>query len=569
MFDYFRKLFIQVIEFIKALNPVRKAALGLVVVAMSAGVVVLFTWAGSTGYQTLMTNLNPEDSANIIRFLREKNIPFKVDTGGKTISIPSENVYDMRLSLATAGYPQQSVVGYEVFDKQALGTTSFVQKINGKRALEGELMRTIQTIKGVVRSRVHLALPQKSAFVEDQKKSTAAVVLDLQPGTVLSDKQIYGVANLVARAVEGMDVGDVVIVDSSGKVLSRSTSDPLAAATATQLDFQQKVEGDLEKSIEAMLSRVVGEGKVVAKVSAELDFSQTSETQTTYDQEGSAIRSSEKNSSSMEGSRPSAMGAAGATSNVPGAPGPVVAAEVKNDTKKVNETTNFEVPQTVRRTTKPSGGIKKLSVAVVLDGKPVKTTDKDGKVESKVEPWPAEKLKEFEDIVAGAVALDRKRGDTLEIRNMEFTHEDFDEAQKAIDGNERRAYIQSMIVYAVIAITIIMFFLYVVRPFIKWFTENTIDSVDTFLPQTIEELEKLQKNQALPGLEETVPVLPEKIDPEKVEGEMIKEKIVTLVDANPHKAALILKDWLHEESNKKKDAKTEEVGGSGGKGKTA
>ena len=208
-------------------------------------------------------------------------------------------------------------------------------------------------------------------------------------------------------------------------------------------------------------------------------------------------------------------------------------------------------------------------MAVVLDGKQVKTTDKDGKVESKVEPWPAEKLKEFEDIVASAVALDRKRGDTLEIRNMEFTHEDFDEAQKAIDGNERRAYIQSMIVYAVIAITIIMFFLYVVRPFIKWFTENTIDSVDTFLPQTIEELEKLQKNQALPGLEETVPVLPEKIDPEKVEGEMIKEKIVTLVDANPHKAALILKDWLHEESNKKKEAKTEEVGGAGGKGKSA
>jgi flagellar M-ring protein FliF len=223
------------------------------------------------------------------------------------------------------------------------------------------------------------------------------------------------------------------------------------------------------------------------------------------------------------------------------------------------------VPQTVRRTTKPTGTVKKLSVAVVIDGKVVKTAGKDGVVQSKTEAWSPEKLKEFETIVASALGVDRKRGDSLEVKNMEFSHEDFDEVQRNIAEREHRTYIQNIVMYAVIGLLIAMFFLFVVRPFIKWVTENTIDSVDTFLPQTIEELERLQKNATLPGLDEAVPVLPDRIDPEKVEGEMIKEKIITLVDANPHKAALILKDWLH----MKQEPKDEEVGGAKGKSASA
>jgi flagellar M-ring protein FliF len=424
-------------------------------------------------------------------------------------------------------------------------------------------MRSIGTIKGVKRSRVHLALPQKTAFVEDQKKSSASVILDLEPGTVLSEKQVYGIGNLVARAVEGLEVSDVVIVDSNGKTLSKNASDSLAAATASQLDYQKKIESEAEHSIESILSRVVGDGHVVAKVSADLDFSQVNETQTIYDADGSAVRSVEKRNDAASGVRPAPGGASGAQANTPGQPIPGTPGEVKTETTKLNEVTNYEVPQTVRRTTRAPGSLKKLSVAVVVDGKTVKTVGKDGKVESKVEAWPAEKIKEFEDLVAGAVALDRKRGDTIEIKNMEFTREDFDEAAKAIADAEKKSYFRNLVIYSLIGLTIALFFFFVVRPFIKWITENTIDSVDTFLPQTIEELERLQKNAALPGLEETVPALPEKLDPEKVEGEMIKEKIVTLVDGNPHKAALILKDWLHATESGKKPSD------DGGKGKAA
>ena len=549
MEEYIKKIGSQINEFLRSLSFGKKIAVTATLIAIFGVIGFLFIWAGHTSYVPLMTNLNPEDSTNIIRTLREKHIPFKVDPTGKNISIPPESIYELRLELATMGLPQSSVVGYEIFDKQSLGTPSFVQKVNQKRAQEGELMRTINTIKGVRRSRVHLAIPSKSAFVEDQKKSTASVVLDLDPGVVLTDKQVYGVGNLVARAIEGLEITDVVIMSSEGKVLSKNASDTLSTATATQLEFQEKVERDLEKRIENMLSHIVGEGHVVAKVNADLDFSQVNETQTIYDQDGATVRSVEKHSDNMNGTRPGAYGASGNTSNTPGqttsTPG-----EVKTETTKNNEVTNYEIPQTIRKTTRSVGSIKHLSVAVVVDGKPVRT-EKDNKVTTKTESWSPEKLKELEEVAAGAVGLDRKRGDTLEIKNIEFTHEDFDDAQRLIAEQDYRDYVRHITTYAVIGIAILLFFLWVVRPFIKWITENTIDSVDTFLPQTIEELERIQKNTALPSLEDTVPVLPENVDPVKVEGEMIKEKIVTLVEANPHKAALIVRDWLHGESKKK------------------
>lgn len=559
MGEYLKKVSGQIRDFLKSLTAGKKAAAGLLSIAIFAGLIAMFFWAGNTTYTPLMTNLSPEDSTNIIRILRDKHIPFRVDPSGKSISIPPENLYEFKLELATMGLPQSSVSGYELFDKQSLGTTSMVQRLNQKRALEGELIRTINSIKGVKRSRVHLAIPQKSTFVEDQKKSTASVVLDLEPGTVLSDKQVFGIGNLVARAVEGLDIADVVIMNADGKVLSKNPSDPLAAATASQLDYQEKVENDLEKRIETVLSRVVGDGHVVAKVTAELDFSQVNETQTLYDADGSAIRSVEKHNDNMNGTRPGPYGVTGNASNAPGQP-PSANGEVKTETSKNNEVTNYEVPQTVRKTTRSLGAIKRLSVAVVIDGKTVKTPGKDGAVVTKVENWPAEKVKEFEQIASSAVGLDRKRGDILEIKNIEFTREDFEEASRAMAETERKTYVENLVTYGVIGLIILLFFFFVVRPFIKWVTENTIDSVDTFLPQTIEELERLQKNSNLPMLEDSIPVLPESLDPAKVEGEMIKEKIITLVDANPHKAALILKDWLHGEFKKKaaeSKAKTE------------
>jgi flagellar M-ring protein FliF len=163
-----------------------------------------------------------------------------------------------------------------------------------------------------------------------------------------------------------------------------------------------------------------------------------------------------------------------------------------------------------------------------------------------VQSWTPEQIKEFSDLVVSSVGIDKKRGDTLEIRNIEFRNEDFEEAQRIIDEREQKNHTQTIVTYAVLGLAVLLFFLLVVRPFVKWVVENTVDSVDTFLPQTVEELERIQKTTAVPQMEDLVPILPESLDPNKVEGEMIKEKIITLVENNPHKAALVLRDWLHE-----------------------
>jgi len=553
MAEYFKKVFTQIGDFYSGLNTQKKFGLVVTGFILTVSIGALFYWAGNKTYKPLMSNLNPEDATSIMRILRDKKIPFNVDPSGRNIEIPPEQIHNLRLELATMGLPQSSTVGYELFDKQSLGTTSFVQKVNQKRALEGELMRTINSIKGIKRSRVHLVTPDKSAFIEDQKKPSASVVLDIEPGTQLNEKQIFGIGNLVSRAVEGLDVAEVVIVDSNGKTLSKNSRDSTIGITATQHDYQRKLEEEKEKEIESMLSRIVGEGKVVARVSTEMDFSRVEENQTTYDADGTAIISQQKNNETAEGVRPAPVGAPGATTNQPGQPEQAkVAQQFKNNTAREYGTTNYAVPQTTRRTIRQPGGVTKWSVAVVLDGHTVKTTDKDGKVLAKVEAWPPEKLKEFEALVTSSINFDAKRGDKIEVRNMEFTHEDFDEAQRTIAENERRGYIQNMILYGVIGALILLFFIFVVRPFIKWVTENTIDSVDTFLPQTIEELEALQKNAGLPSLEDTVPALSEKIAPEKVEGEMIKEKIISLVDTNPQKAAMVLRDWVKGDIDKAK-----------------
>lgn len=552
MAEFIKKTFSQMFGFFKSLTPGKRAALLGLTAIIPIVLIAIFMWAGKATYQPLMTNLSPEDSARIIRVLRDKTIPFKVEQGGKIVAIPQERIHDLRLELATIGLPEQSVVGYEVFDKQALGTTAFVQRINEKRAREGELMRTIRTIKGVKNARVHLAIPEKSAFVEDQKEPSASVILDVAAGFRLTEKQIYGIASLVSKSVEGLDVAKVVVVDSNGKTLSKNRRDAMVAVTADQMDYRRKLEEDFETRIENMLGRIVGAGKVEATVSAELDFSRVSETETTYDGDSAAVHSILKDNNRANGTRPSPGGVAGAIANQPGQP-PQAEPLVKTDTQRDVSTTNYKVPSTVRRTQRPTGVLKRISVAVLVDQQQVIEKNADGEEIAKSVPWAPERITEFSDIVKNAVGFVEKRGDKIEVRNMQFAREDFSEANRIMQQNQMRSYIQNLVTYTVIGVVIVLFFLFVVRPFIKWVTENTVDSVDNFLPKTIEELEKMQTDgDALPGLEDAVPVLPERMDPEKVEGEMLREKIVSLVDSNPGKAALILRDWIRGEAGANK-----------------
>jgi len=529
--------------------------IGLVVVAgllvaTMAGIVI---WSGKTDYKVLYTDLTKDDSAVIARMLEEGKINYQVKDDGKTILVPEDQVEIWRLEIAKKGVNFTGTVGYEVFDKQAFGTTSFVQKINKQRALEGELVKTIMHIKGVTRARIHLSIPESSPFVSERKPPSASVVLDVERGVTMTGDEIKGIQSLVSSSVDGMRSHNVVVIDSRGKKLSENDGDSMSTETANRIALETKLNSQYEKKVEEILSRVIGEGKVIAKVAIKMDFTEKIETQTSYDSENAAVVSEVRNEQKMVGVRPSPQGIPGARSNLPGeTPQPGVP-ETRNDVDKSLVTRNMAVPTVVTKSKKPTAEISNISVAVMVDGKKVPVLGKDGAPTlneegipvSKYQAWTQEELNNFTQIVGSALGINQTRGDKLVIKNMEFAKEDLSEMEAIMRARENRELMKNITKYLMIGAIISLFFFLVVRPFIQWLTENSVESIEDFLPKTIEELEKIQANQRLPGLEDVLPSLEDKLNPEKIEGNMLRERIISLIEANPGKAAQVVHEMIH------------------------
>ncbi len=518
-----------------------------------ASMVGIVRWSAQTRFKALFSEMNKEDATMVARMLEEKKIDYQFSEDGKTISIPEDQVEIYRLELAKQGLEFTGTVGYEVFDKQSFGTTTYVQKINKQRALEGELVKTIKYIKGVKRARVHLTIPESSPFASEMKAPSASVVLELDNGITLIPTEIKGIASLISASVEGLRSENVVIIDSRGKKLSENVGEQMTADTANRIALEAKLAQQYEDQVKEILSKVIGEGKVAAKVSVVMDFTQSSSTETTYDNENTAIISEVSNTQKLVGSRPGPQGIPGARSNLPGEnPQPQIP-ETKNDIDKQTHTRNYQVPTKVTQQRRPTANIKNISVAVMVDGQQIPQMDKDGKPLldnngypiTKYKTWSEGELSNFNEIVKSTLGLDFTRGDKLVIKNMKFVHEDLSAAEIMLKNRENRELIKNIIKYLAIGLMISLFFIVVVRPFIQWITENTMESVSDFLPKTIEELEKIQTDQKLPGLEEALPVIEEKLNPEKVEGNLLKEKIISLVEDNPAKAAQIIHSMIH------------------------
>ncbi|MDA9792946.1 flagellar basal-body MS-ring/collar protein FliF [Bacteriovoracaceae bacterium] len=549
---FFRNAVTNLIEFFKSLDAVRRvgfAAIGLIVMAIVIGII---TWAAKTHYKVLYTDLNKDDSATVARMLKEAKITYQLDDSGKTIRVPEDKVDIWRLEIAKKGVSFTSAVGYEVFDKQSFGTTSFVQRINKQRALEGELIRTIKHIKGVNRARVHLSIPESSPFVSEKKPPSASVVLELKPGMSMTTAEIKGIASLVSSAIDGMRNEHVVIIDSKGKKLSENVGDSMAQETASRISLESKINRKYENKVEGILTRVVGAGKVIAKVNVKMDFTQSVETKTSYDSENTAVLSEVENKHLLSGSRPSPQGIPGARSNLPGEKPQPGIPETKNNVDKTLRTRNYNVPKKVTNSKRPTAEVKSVSVAVMIDGKRipqmkdgVPILNDSGYPVTKYQPWSEAELANFQQIVSSALGLNEGKGDQLVIKNMEFAQEDLAAAEAILAQKEKRDLIKNLSKYLIIGVLISLFFFIIIRPFIQWITENTSESIEDFLPQTIEELEKLQANQKLPGLEEALPTIEEKLNPEKIEGNMLKDKIISLVESDPAKAAQVLHEMIH------------------------
>ncbi|MBF0300204.1 MAG: flagellar M-ring protein FliF [Oligoflexia bacterium] len=562
MNDFFSKIATQFRNFFLDLPLTRQISMIAIFVVVIVLISSIMVWALQTRYKVLFSNLNKEDATMVSRMLQEKNIPYTLSEDGKTVSVPKDQVEIWRLELAKQGLNFSGKVGYEILDNQSFGTTSFVQKINKQRALEGELVKTISYIKGVKRVRVHLSVPENSPFVSEKKNPTASIVLELDYGVTLTPEEVRGIASLVSATVEGMRPQHVVIIDSRGQKLSDNIGDQMTADTANKLVLEARFSKELEEQIQDILGKVIGVGKVTAKVSVKMDFTEVVSTETKYDNEGAAVLSEVSNTSKLVGSRPSPQGIPGARSNVPGeTPQPGIP-ETKNDVDKKITTKNFNVPSTVTNTRKPTATVKAITAAVVVDGKQVVVLDKDGKpvvgkngiIERKYVAWSEADLNNFSELVSSTIGIDSKRGDKLVIRNMEFVKEDLSESEEMLKRMEQKEIIRNIVKYLAVGMVLTLFFIVVVRPFIQWITENTVESVEDFLPRTIEELEKVQADQKLPGLEDALPQIEEKINPEKIEGNMLKEKIISLVEENPAKAAQIIHTMIHTSDSEKQIA---------------
>ncbi len=394
--------------------PVRKKAVALSVIVASIALVVLaFSWSQKEEYQVLFANLSEADSGQIAVKLKEMKIPYRAEAGG--IYVPTGKVYDARLQLASQGLPQGGGVGFEIFDKTSFGTTEFVQKLNYKRALQGELARTIMAMGPVEQCRVHLAIPEKSLFVREgeENRPTSSVLVKLRQGRSLSVSQVEGVVHLVASSVEGLDSKDVTVVDTKGNVLSRSSGD-LAGMSASQFEFQSSFARDLETRIASILEPVVGKGKVRAKVSAEIDMSRVETTEEKFDPESQVVRSEQKQTE--KSSTVGASGVPGVTSNLPGKKA-AASTPAQGSSEKQSQTVNYEITKVISRTVNAPGVVKKITAAVLVDGTYVA---QQGSKEMKYVPRKEEEIRRYEELVKETIGFTQDRGDQVKVVNMPF-----------------------------------------------------------------------------------------------------------------------------------------------------
>jgi flagellar M-ring protein FliF len=509
-------------------------AVGTIIIACF---IALGVWVGEKSYAPLYTDLQPDQSINLVKILSQENIPYSVSENGATISIPPELVQQTLMKLAVKGMPAGQKPGMELFDKESFGTSSYVQRINYVRAIQGELTRTINTLKSVKRSSVNISMPEKSSYFEKKEDPKASVVVELHMGRDLTKVEIKGIQNLVASSVEGLRPERVTVVDSSGIALSK-TEDPLSAMSATMAERQTEIEGELSNKIEDIVGHIVGRGRVVARVSAELDFDPLQEEEKIVDPENSAVTSQEKTEDNMQATKPVAAGAAGAEGALPG---PASAApETKQNIAKTRDNSNYEVSTKHRRKEKALGMVKRLTVAVLVSNK--ETTGADGK--ASLQPVTKEQKDVIEKLVRSSIGFVEGR-DSITVESSDFAKEDMDFADQAIMKQEQRHLIFSLVRYGTVGLFILLFFSFVVRPFVRWITGISTPKVETILPKTVEELEEMQvaETNALPGLA-SLPVLEETVDLEKAEGELLKQKVVALIEMSPGKAAQVVTDWI-------------------------
>jgi len=407
-----RELSARLVDFFRAQPPARRLVLASGVGSLVV-VLALAWWVEQPFYRPLFTNLAEQDASAIVEALGAERVPFRLEDGGRAILVPAERLYELRLALASRGLPEGGGVGFELFDRQTLGQTDFLQRLNYQRALQGELGRTISRLGGVESARVHLALPERSLFVGEERRPSASVMVKLAPGRALSAAQIDGIVHLVAASVEGLAADGVTVVDESGRMLTTDRrGGETVGASSTALEMQASIERQLAERVESMLAAVVGRDKAIARVAATLEVARVERTEETYDPERTALRTQRTTREQPTGAR-TGGGAPGVQSNLTNDPAATTEPKGRRD-----ESQSYEVSKVVSHTVAPAGVVKQLSVAVLIDG-----TYTGAGAARKFTPRPAEELDRLKELVKNAVGFSEQRGDRIELTSAPFQTE--------------------------------------------------------------------------------------------------------------------------------------------------
>lgn len=521
----------QIVQLFSAMPPSRKLVMAAAALTVLGGFGLMFFWANRIEYQPVFTGLSAEDAAQIVEKLKEQQVPYRLEGGGSVILAPAERVYDIRLSMAGSGIPKGGAVGFEIFNQTEFGTSEFVQKLNFQRALQGELARTIRDFREVNDAKVMIVMPKESVFVEEARPPSASVLLKLRAS--LSPEKVSAVVHLVASAVEGLEPDRVTVVDTLGTVLSKGGGEEQQAGTlaAGQLEYRKSYEQDLTHRIQTMLEQIVGKGRAVVRVSADMDFDQVAIDEEIYDPDSQVVRSQQNvTESANRNSNPAANVSSVDAVN---AAGGSYARETADSSSRRDETVNFEISRTVKRIARPVGSLNRLSVAVVLDGKYV-SAEENGQVSRQYVPRTAEELTQFTKIVKNAMGYSDDREDQLSVESFPFS-----EMQNLqLENPEGLDWVRLLRHHGRSALNVflvLLVFFFVVRPLLKTMRNLKPEGGAPALADGEHDRAMIgnEQREALPA--------PDRLSPRQQAADLAQNDI--------EKSAGLIKGWLNESSS--------------------
>jgi flagellar M-ring protein FliF len=493
-----------------------------------SSVISLVIWAGRPEYQILFSNLPPANASQVVTELQSSKIPYKLENGGQTILVPAKQVAELRLRFAENGYGVESVKGYELIDDSKIGMTTFMQELNLKRALEGELMKTINQFAEVRNCRVHLVLPENRLF-EAQQSGSASVVVHLEPGRTLTERQVKGIASLVSNSVKGVKPENVVVVDSEGNLLSSASQENQEfSAAGTQWDLKSREENRLQQKIREIVESIVGPNNAVVKVALDMNFEQVERTLDVPDPDNVVVLSEEISTESGN----DADSTSGSRTN----------------RQRQNAITNYEVGRRVERYVGNTGTIRRLSVAVLVNGYYNERATPDGKKEWQYSPRSAKELDQIAALVKSAVGFDEQRGDKVEVQNIQLSSNNYASDREYFEQAEKQKMTENLINRGLIGAGLLIAFI-IIRSLFKSMGKVVQGSTTgvSLSPAQVAGV------GPLPVSETPEPEIPEdvymmKLSPEAKAKLKAKDRMTTEVmnyaKNNPEDAAKLIRAWL-------------------------